>query len=85
MRCRQVRPDGIPFRRHLQAAGSEREFIDTASGKIARRPELDKLIEVLLPGDTVVVWKLDRLGRSIKDLIEVVTGLGGWCRTPVSG
>jgi DNA invertase Pin-like site-specific DNA recombinase len=60
----------------LTAAGSEREFIDKASGKIARRPELDKLLQVLLPGDTVVVWKLDRLGRSIKDLIELVTALG---------
>ncbi len=60
----------------LKAAGSEREFIDKAGGKIARRPELDKLLQVLRPGDTVVVWKLDRLGRSIKDLIEVVTGLG---------
>ncbi|SOD72903.1 DNA invertase Pin-like site-specific DNA recombinase [Jatrophihabitans sp. GAS493] len=60
----------------LRAAGSERDFIDKASGKVARRPELDRLLEALLPGDTVVVWKLDRLGRSIKDLIEVVTGLG---------
>jgi DNA invertase Pin-like site-specific DNA recombinase len=60
----------------LKAAGSEREFIDKASGKIARRPELDKLLQVLLPGDTVVVWKLDRLGRSIKDLITLVAGLG---------
>lgn len=60
----------------LRAAGAEREFIDKASGKVARRPELDKLLEVLLPGDTVVVWKLDRLGRSIKDLLEVVTDLG---------
>jgi DNA invertase Pin-like site-specific DNA recombinase len=60
----------------LKAAGSEREFIDKASGKIAGRPELDKLLQVLLAGDTVLVWKLDRLGRSIKDLIELVTGLG---------
>lgn len=60
----------------LKAAGCERIFRDKASGKLDRRPELDKLLEALLPGDTVVVWKLDRLGRSIKHLLAVVTDLG---------
>lgn len=59
----------------LTAAGAERIFVDKASGKLARRQELDKLLGVLLPGDTVVVWKLDRLGRSLKDLIQIVTDL----------
>jgi len=46
------------------------------SGSLDRRPQLDALLAVVLPGDTVVVWRLDRLGRSIRHLIEVVTELG---------
>jgi len=40
-----------------------------------RRPQLDAVLEQLRPGDTLVVWWLDRLGRSLRHLIEVVTGL----------
>ncbi|MCL8000615.1 recombinase family protein, partial [Brucella sp. 21LCYQ03] len=43
------------------------------SGKSKDRPELTKLFEKLRKGDTVVVWKLDRLGRSLKDLIDLIT------------
>src|SRR5699024_6416041 len=49
----------------LTAAGCYRIFTDTASGALQSRPELDKLMDQLRPGDTLVVWRLDRLGRSI--------------------
>jgi DNA invertase Pin-like site-specific DNA recombinase len=55
----------------LAAAGCEQVFIDTASGKLARRPELDKALLVLRDGDQLVVTKLDRLGRSLDHLIEL--------------
>ena len=45
---------------------------DTASGAKAARPGLDKVREFLRAGDTLVVWRLDRLGRSLKDLIASV-------------
>ena len=54
----------------LRAAGCEKIFIDKVSGSVAARPNLNKAKEVLRPGDTLVVWRLDRLGRSLKDLIE---------------
>jgi len=38
------------------------------------RPELDKLLEHARPGDTVVIWRLDRLGRSMKHLLELIDG-----------
>jgi len=60
----------------LKAAGCARIFTDKVSGTLDRRPQLDALLAVVLPGDTVVVWRLDRLGRSIRHLIEVVTELG---------
>jgi DNA invertase Pin-like site-specific DNA recombinase len=60
----------------LRAAGCARIFTDKASGKLDRRPQLDKLLEVVLPGDVVVVWRLDRLGRSLKHLIATVAELG---------
>jgi len=40
-----------------------------------RRPQLDEVLEQLRPGDTLVVWRLDRLGRSLRHLIELVTAL----------
>jgi DNA invertase Pin-like site-specific DNA recombinase len=56
----------------LQAAGCDEIFIDTASGKLARRPELDKaLLSANRAGDQLVVTKLDRLGRSLEHLIEL--------------
>jgi DNA invertase Pin-like site-specific DNA recombinase len=48
-------------------------FKEKLSGKNKTRPQLNKMIEQLRKGDTVVVWKLDRLGRSLKDLIELVS------------
>src|SRR5699024_11922263 len=59
----------------LQAAGCYRIFADTASGSLQSRPELDKLMEQLRPGDTLVVWRLDGLGRSIRHLIEQLSDL----------
>ncbi len=55
----------------LHAAGCERVFTDKASGKLARRPELDKALLVLRKHDQLVVTKLDRLGRSLEHLIEL--------------
>src|SRR3954454_18566045 len=59
----------------LTAAGCERVFVDKASGKLEHRPALDAMIEQLRPGDAVVVWRLDRLGRSLRNLIELVSEL----------
>jgi len=44
------------------------------SGKVADRPGLQKALDILREGDTLVVWKLDRLGRSIKHLVDLVNG-----------
>ncbi|KAA9332682.1 recombinase family protein [Adhaeribacter soli] len=54
----------------LTQAGCEKIFSDKISGTVAERPALSKLKEILRKGDTLVVWRLDRLGRSLKDLIE---------------
>ena len=53
----------------LTAAGCEKIFSDVISGAKASRPGLDKALEQLRDRDTLVVWKLDRLGRSVKNLI----------------
>jgi DNA invertase Pin-like site-specific DNA recombinase len=59
----------------LKVAGCQKIFIDKISGTKSDRPELNKLKEQLREGDTIVVWRLDRLGRSLKDLIEWVNYL----------
>jgi DNA invertase Pin-like site-specific DNA recombinase len=63
----------------LQRAGCYRVFTETASGARADRPTLaqllDQLLDQLRPGDTLVVWKLDRLGRSLRHLVDTITGL----------
>lgn len=59
----------------LKEAGCTHIFSDIASGARTDRPELEKAIKFLRPGDTLVVWQLSRLGRSLQHLIEVVTGL----------
>ncbi|MGW7677759.1 recombinase family protein [Shewanella sp. S23-S33] len=59
----------------LVAAGCEIIYEDKASGKSTARPELDNCLKALRPGDTLVVWRLDRLGRSLGDLVKVVTNL----------
>lgn len=56
----------------LNCAGCEKLFTDTTSGARSERPGLDQTLEHLRRGDTLVVWKLDRLGRSIRHLIETV-------------
>ena len=56
----------------LKSFGCETIFKEKMSGKNKIRPELTKMIDRLRAGDVVVVWKLDRLGRSLKDLIELV-------------
>ncbi len=50
----------------LTSAGCYEVFVDHASGVLDRRPELDTVLERLRPGDTLVVWRLDRLGRSLR-------------------
>ena len=59
----------------LEQAGCVRIFTDTASGAHAERPQLARLLDQLRAGDTVVVWRLDRLGRSLVDLIASVAQL----------
>lgn len=59
----------------LHRAGCEKIFEDTASGTKAERPGLAAALAYLRDGDVLVVWRLDRLGRSLPHLIEVVDGL----------
>src|ERR1700722_8173330 len=59
----------------LTAAGCDRVFTDKASGSLASRPQLDRMLDHLRSGDVVVVWRLDRLGRSLKNLIAIVDDL----------
>lgn len=59
----------------LIRAECELVFEDMASGKNARRPGLKRALRRLKPGDVLVVWKLDRLGRSVRDLITLVSEL----------
>ena len=64
-------------RRSLRAGGCECVFEDCgASGAARSRPQLDKTLASLKRGDILVVWELDRLGRSLSHLIEVVQALG---------
>lgn len=60
----------------LQRAGCHRIYQDTASGRSAgARPQLEECLVHLHQGDTLVVWRLDRLGRSLSDLVRIVTEL----------
>jgi len=59
----------------LKKAGCELIFKEKISGKSRDRPELIKLFDKLRKGDELFVWKLDRLGRSIRDLIDLITQL----------
>jgi len=56
----------------LQQAGCIRIFVDRASGALDERSELARLLDQLRPGDVLVCWKLDRFGRSLRHLIEIV-------------
>jgi DNA invertase Pin-like site-specific DNA recombinase len=61
----------------LEAAGCERIFTDRGvSGKLARRPQWDALLGQLRAGDVLVCVRLDRIGRSVRHLLDVVTDLG---------
>lgn len=70
---REQNPDGQTDL--LAAAGCEKVFVEHASGVLAKRPALDDALEYLRSGDTLVVTKLDRLGRSVRNLKEVVESL----------
>ena len=59
----------------LKKLGCNKIFTDTASGAKAERKRLDEALEYVREGDTLVVWRLDRLGRSLKHLIETITKL----------
>lgn len=59
-------------REALNKAGCKKVFEDKASGTRSERPALIKTLEILREGDTLVVWKLDRLGRSVKQLVDLV-------------
>ncbi len=59
----------------LKEAGCEKIYSDKVSGAKADRPGLAKALEYARPGDCLVVWRLDRLGRNLKHLIEVVDDL----------
>jgi DNA invertase Pin-like site-specific DNA recombinase len=59
----------------LQQAGCTKIIVDRVSGTVPERPGLAKLKEILRADDTLVVWRLDRLGRSLKDLIAWVAWL----------
>ena len=61
----------------LEAAGCERVIVDTMSGAASARPGLAQLKDILRADDTLVVWRLDRLGRSLRDLIDWVGYLDG--------
>ena len=59
----------------LEKIGCKKIFTDTASGAKQERKGLDEVLEYVREGDTLVVWRLDRLGRSLKHLIETITEL----------
>lgn len=59
----------------LAGAGCEQVFDEKATGALRERPELTACLRTLRKGDTLVVWKLDRLARSLKDLVEIVHDL----------
>ncbi len=59
----------------LEKAGCEQIFQEKFTGKLRERPELLQCLRTLRKGDVLVVWKLDRLARSLKDLVEIVQDL----------
>src|SRR3954471_20515603 len=60
----------------LRAAGCDKVFEEKASGAQRERPALRAALEFMRQGDTLVVWKLDRLARSLKQLIETIEAFG---------
>lgn len=59
----------------LKSVGCEKMLVEQAAGATAERPELERAKDFLRRGDTLVVWRLDRLGRSLKDLVAIVNWL----------
>lgn len=59
----------------LEAAGCHRIFSDVASGAKSNRPGLDEALAFMRPGDTLLVWKIDRLGRSTSHLVQIIEDL----------
>jgi len=59
----------------LEKAGCDKIFTDQVSGTKAKRPGLEQALSHLRAGDTLVVWRLDRLGRSLRHLIDTITDL----------
>jgi DNA invertase Pin-like site-specific DNA recombinase len=59
----------------LKAAGVERLFADRISGSLRQRPELDRLLDQVRPGDVIIVTKYDRLARSLRDLLDIVEAI----------
>lgn len=59
----------------LSRAGCERVYQESVSGVAKERPELAKCLDALRAGDTLTVWRLDRLGRSLKDLMVIISDL----------
>jgi DNA invertase Pin-like site-specific DNA recombinase len=59
----------------LRAVGCERTFTDKASGALDERPQLARALDHARAGDTLIAWRLDRLGRSLRHLVETVTEL----------
>jgi len=59
----------------LSAAGCDKIYSETISSGKADRPELARTLDVLREGDVLVVWKLDRVGRSLTELVKIVTDL----------
>ena len=59
----------------LEKAGAEQVFQEKFTGTLRERPELSQCLRMLRQGDVLVVWKLDRLARSLKDLVEIVQDL----------
>jgi DNA invertase Pin-like site-specific DNA recombinase len=70
--CRVSTDDQNP---DLQRAGCKRIFTDKAAGAHVKRPQLTKCLTTLQAGDVLIVWRLDRLGRSLRDLITLLDDL----------
>jgi len=60
----------------LKKAQCQKIFREKVSGATANRPELQRMLEQIRSGDTIVVWKLDRLARSTRDLLNTMEALG---------
>jgi DNA invertase Pin-like site-specific DNA recombinase len=77
--------DTAPQIEALHAAGCQRVYEERVSGGRWDRPELHRLLDRLGPGDVLTVWKLDRLSRSLKDLLLILDKVEkSWRRIPLT-